>query len=125
MNYIKVEVISANEVDDYLAKGWVIIEVTKAVDIDQSTYLKYHVGYPIQSQTECLLEIIKQYEKYGLKKVLIERKAEELGEDIQKYDTSGFQEIKTELTEFLSKYEFNVNNKVQKYYNDPEVDFDF
>lgn len=121
LRYLKIEVVSEKEINKYLTKGWEVIDTTKELLGDgKSTILQYHVGYPVSKHIQNLIEIIKEYEKFGFKEKLFKNKAQEYNENLEDYDTSGFFNANTNLTNFLKNYEYIVNGKEVEYYKNPK-----
>lgn len=115
--YSKVQIVDGKNVNEYLSKGWVIIATVKEDYGDGiTTLLKYHLGYPFSKHLEELVDVVKEYEKLGFKEQLFKMKAEELGEDLEEYEETGYPPTDNELTDFLKKYEFAVNDKKVSYY---------
>jgi hypothetical protein len=115
-NFIRVDVVTANDVDKRLAKGWEIIETSKtAYDMGETT-LNYHIGYSGNRLVTDLLDIIRKYEEHGLKDELIKRIAltneDEINDIYEISAGTSFQKrIENSTVEFMKKYEAAVNNK--------------
>lgn len=120
-DYVRVEVVgSGDKVDKYLNEGWEIIETTKSAYPEGDTFLSYHIGLPAKVLLDNLLEIIHEYEKRGFKDKLFQAVAEENGEKIDDYETSGFFNVSTASTDFMEGYEKVVNNKRVSYFKRQE-----
>ncbi|MEN8699606.1 hypothetical protein [Bacillus infantis] len=129
IEYSRLEIVDAKEVDMYLNKGWQIIETSKSTYPEGDTLVKYHVGYPTSRFVDDLKSIIKEYENRGFKDKLFEEIATENSENINDYDTRGFYTVRTPLTKFMENYELIVNNKTVHFYKEPAKkdyeEFDF
>lgn len=89
-------------------------------DVGDGSYVKYSLGLSAKEYANKLLAIIREYEKYGLKELLVEKVEEELNDSMDLYQTAGFWESDAPLTKYMSDYEDIVNNKKVKYYKDKE-----
>lgn len=117
-DYIKVfRTSDEKEVNEYINKGWEIINTGKVVQIEGSEYLRYNLGYPAKAQLAKLTAIIKEYEKYGLKEILFEKVAAENDESLDEYESDGVYPSTTPLTEYMSNYEEVVNDEKVSYYS--------
>jgi len=116
-NYIIVDVVRDDKIDQYLKKGWEIIETTRTVYDNSESLLNYHIGYPIELKIRDLKIIIEAYEKYGFKEELYKKIAESNGHDLEEYDTfNGGNYVVNDTVNFMEEYEFSVNNNRIKYY---------
>ena len=123
-DYIRLEILaSGDSVDQYLSKGWEIIDTTKSAFPEGDTFVKYHLGLPSKVLMDNLLSIIKEYERHGLKELLFESIAKQNDDNVNDYDTNGFHSTKNELTNFMQTYEDVVNNKKVTYSNRKESPF--
>lgn len=116
-DFIRIEVVGANEVEQYLKKGWEIIETTKNVyEMGEST-LNYHIGLTARSKVNELKRIIQLYEENGLKEELFKKVAQNNGHNIEDYDQSpDGHRFRNDTISFLEHYEEVVNDKTTKFY---------
>lgn len=129
--YLKIEVLTqTRRINEMLQEGWEIIETRKVLYSEAGEEVEYHLGLPAETRINQLLQIIRKYEKYGLKSEMIFQMSEDLKEDLLMYSTDGgLNMVDTPLTKFLKLYEDAVNNRSVKYYKrtmhpyeDPELD---
>ena len=121
--YVKIIEVNPSEVNNYLDKGWEIIDKTKTYLPPDETKLTYHMGYPAKKRIEDLLEIISEYEKYGFKEKLFEIIANENGEDVNSFtDSSPFgMDENSKTAQYMSWYESTVKNKKVYYGKKPKI----
>lgn len=102
-------------INEYIEKGWEVIETTKDAEQHGSTDIVYHLGYPASKRIEELLGLLKKYEQFGLKDELFKQVAESNGDDIKDYvKGKGFYES-DETAKFLSYYEKLVHKDEEGY----------
>lgn len=112
--YVRINVVGANEVDRFIQKGWEIVETSKEAYPEGDTFTKYHVGLPAKHLMNELLQIVKAYEKHDLKSKLYEAIANQSGEKVGDYEASSYS-AGTELSNFMETYENVVNGRFVKY----------
>lgn len=120
MTYTKITTASEEKVNDYLNKGWKLLDTTKSAydPSGNDTRITYHLGYPVENRIEDLLAIIKLYEANGLKEQLFSKLTTESGIDLNDYSNSGFGWKEDHPTlELLTRYEKIVNDKDVVYYS--------
>ena len=120
--YVKIIEVNPSEVNDYLDKGWEIIDKTKTYLPPEETKLTYHVGYPAKKRMEELLKIINEYEKRGFKEKLFEMIANENNEDLNDFIESHVffgKDKDSKTAQFISWYESTVRNKEVYYIKEP------
>lgn len=119
-NYINITTASDRNVDEYLKKGWEIINTTKS-SYDPSgndTILKYHSGYPVQKKYEELLSIVRLYEEHGFKENLFTKLAIDEGVNLDDYSVNGEigMSINNPVIDVIKKYEHVVNDNQVTFY---------
>lgn len=119
MNYVNIECVNERGVQQYLDKGWEIIEVTKEIAGPNETILKYHIGYSATKRIADLLGIIEEYENRGLKDQLFEMVAEENGEKADDFIAAGGLSS-SPTAKFFSKYDSLVKNR-NVYYSEKRM----
>lgn len=100
-----------DEVDTYLKDGWEIIETAKYEE-GSETRIDYHLGLPARAFADQLLEVIRTYEKHGLKEKLMEAVAESDGDDVSHYQIGKGSYIQSKTAQFMTEYEWRVNQKI-------------
>lgn len=80
--YMQVDIVNSDEINNYLSKGWEIIETIKInTDCSQfETRINYHIGLSAKVMVDKLITIIKDSEEHDLKKKLYEYVAESFDE---------------------------------------------
>ncbi|WP_339193047.1 hypothetical protein [Paenibacillus sp. FSL W8-1287] len=121
MNFVKIDTVGDHAIQQYLDKGWVIIETTVS-SVPPETQIKYHIGYPESKKIEDLLEVIKEYEKRGLNQKLFELVAEENGEKLENIGTSGGFPSNNKTAKFMSWHDTTVKNERVTYYEKFDAD---
>lgn len=115
--YVQVITVSSNEVEMYVNRGWEVFDTSKKCNIEGDVTTVFHIGYTLRKNYEELLNIVKLYEKYGFKKELDRKISELTNDNIDNYDTSKEgHSIDNEITNYLEKYELNVNGTLENYY---------
>ena len=120
MTYTKIATASEKNVNDYLDKGWKLLDTTKSAydSSGNDTSITYHLGYPVENRISDLLAIIKLYEENGLKEELFSKLAMESGIDLNDYSNGGFGwKVNHPTLELLTQYEKVVNDKDVEYYS--------
>ena len=120
-DYVKVfETTDYDDANKYIKNGWVLIDTPKKSTFGEAgytSYTKYTLGLSAKEHANRLLAIIREYEKYGLKETLLEKVAEEMGDNISEYEPAGFVSKETPLARYMSNYENVVNNEKILYSN--------
>ena len=128
-DYVRVfETTNETEANDYIKKGWDLISTPTKTSFDgeggYSSYTQYTLGLSAKEYANKLLTVIREYEKYGFKELLVEKIEQEMDDKIEEYDTVGFWVAETPLTRYMSEYEDVVNDEKVKYYKNKENEFD-
>ncbi|RDW15946.1 hypothetical protein [Oceanobacillus chungangensis] len=113
--YVRADYVNSEDIHKYLSEGWEIIGTTKEFYEPETTRLSYHVGLPARALVGKLQEVIRDYERFGLKSELFKKIAEENEEDINDYsDVGRVSHDKTPT--YMTKYERTVHESNKRYY---------
>ncbi|MCG1020772.1 hypothetical protein [Sutcliffiella horikoshii] len=125
--YLKVEVLTdENRIDKLLKKGWEIIATNNYVIEPPDSRTQYHMGMPAKVKIQQLKDIVKKYEEYGFKDQLIQKVADQNGDNIEEYTIGGGRPVYSETATFIQEYEDVVNDQnvsVTKKFKDEDYNF--
>lgn len=115
--YVRIDTVGEGEVESFLADGWEIIETTKDLFDHETTRIRYHVGLSARTLLEKYKSIIDDYERFGFKDELFRKIAEENGEDITKYSSSG-KTTNDKTPMYMEKYYKVIHNQIKHFYEE-------
>lgn len=114
--YYKISTTDESQLNRLLEKGWEVIETSKSKG-EYDEYITYHIGFPLTKAFENAMKILKSYEKYNLRIELLEKIAEDAGEDISNYSTLKGRRENNALVEMLELTDFIISGvDFPKYY---------
>lgn len=114
--YAKFKEIDDYKVNDYLQKGWEVINSVKTQGVE-TEYIKYHMGYPYSKKVENLIAVLDKYEKLGCKKILFDATAHDLEDSVDNYELVSYgNKSTTPLAQFMNHYLELVEDQEKKFY---------
>lgn len=128
-DYVRVfETSEEREANKYIDKGWDLIDTSKRSSFNgeggYSSYTQYTLGLSAKEYSNKLFDIIREYEKYGLKDELFGRVANEMDDRIDDYRPTSGLGVVTPLAGYMSNYEEIVNDRSISFYRNNPVNDD-
>lgn len=128
VEYVRVfETSSMKEVHEYTNKGWVVINTYKIEEDDDLPIdggIRYVLGLSSKELSNKLIDIVKEYEKYGFKDALFGKIADEMGDRLEDYRPSSGLGVVAPLAKYMSNYEELVNGKTVLYNRNNPANYD-
>lgn len=118
--YYKISTASEGNLNNYLDKGWEVIETAKFKG-EYDEHIVYHIGFPLKKAFELAMKVLKTVDKHDLRLEILERTATEIGEDISNYSPARGSKVDNSLVEILEITDFLMSGiENPRYYKQDE-----